>query len=42
MPGYVLQEGAGSAAPGSWECENCGAANSDLTPDFCPICGAGR
>jgi hypothetical protein len=41
VPGYALQ-GAGSAAPGSWECANCGAANSSLTPDFCPICGVRR
>ncbi|KZM26809.1 hypothetical protein ST47_g2048 [Ascochyta rabiei] len=30
---------AGSPAPGSWVCSNCGAANSANTPDFCPICG---
>ena len=41
VPWYALQ-GAGSAAPGSWECANCGAANSSLTPDFCPICGVRR
>jgi hypothetical protein len=26
-------------APGSWQCPNCGAANSANTPNFCPICG---
>lgn len=34
--------GAGSPATGSWECGECGSANSDLTPDFCPACGASR
>ncbi|KAF2251832.1 hypothetical protein BU26DRAFT_602336 [Trematosphaeria pertusa] len=34
--------GAGSAAEGSWVCNNCGTANSSLTPDFCPACGAYR
>ena len=33
--------GAGTPAPGSWMCE-CGASNSDLTKDFCPICGRKR
>ena len=22
----------------AWGCPECGAANSDLTPDFCPLC----
>lgn len=39
---YTTYGGAGSPAPGSWVCENCGSSNSDLTPDFCPICGNGR
>lgn len=39
---YITNGGAGSPAPGAWECENCGAANSDLTADFCPICGVTR
>ncbi|KAF1840224.1 uncharacterized protein K460DRAFT_359932 [Cucurbitaria berberidis CBS 394.84] len=34
--------GGGTPAPGSWICQQCGAANSDLTPEFCPICGSGR
>ncbi|KAF2787423.1 hypothetical protein K505DRAFT_421785 [Melanomma pulvis-pyrius CBS 109.77] len=29
---------AGSIPSGSWICY-CGAANSSLTPDFCPLCG---
>jgi RNA polymerase subunit RPABC4/transcription elongation factor Spt4 len=37
---YTPYDGAGSPAPGSWICDNCGASNSDNTPDFCPICGA--
>lgn len=27
---------------GSWTCRECGASNSSLTPDFCPICSARR
>jgi hypothetical protein len=27
---------------GSWECGECGAFNSGLTPDFCPVCGCTR
>ncbi|KAF1999007.1 hypothetical protein P154DRAFT_577396 [Amniculicola lignicola CBS 123094] len=26
----------------AWLCTECGGANSDLTPDFCPVCGAPR
>ncbi|KAF2678553.1 hypothetical protein K458DRAFT_435756 [Lentithecium fluviatile CBS 122367] len=29
---------AGTPCQGFWQCE-CGASNSGLTPDFCPICG---
>ncbi|KAF2714423.1 hypothetical protein K504DRAFT_486343 [Pleomassaria siparia CBS 279.74] len=32
---------AGAPAAGSWMCD-CGASNSNLTPDFCPICGRKR
>ncbi|KAF2631608.1 hypothetical protein BU25DRAFT_191956 [Macroventuria anomochaeta] len=39
---YTSHGSAGSPAPGSWACDNCGASNSDNTPDFCPICGASR
>ncbi|KAF2001541.1 hypothetical protein P154DRAFT_521608 [Amniculicola lignicola CBS 123094] len=28
--------------PGTWVCAECGSANSDLTPDFCPTCGTPR
>lgn len=33
---------AGASAEGSWQCSECNASNSDLTPDFCPICGKKR
>ncbi|KAF2646274.1 hypothetical protein P280DRAFT_525000 [Massarina eburnea CBS 473.64] len=39
---YTTLGGAGSPAAGSWVCGNCGAANSSLTPDHCPACGAYR
>lgn len=39
---HVTYGGAGSPAPGVWVCENCGASNSDNTPDFCPICEVSR
>ena len=39
---YTSYDGAGSPAPGSWICDDCGASNSDNTPEFCPICGAQR
>ncbi|KAL1610193.1 hypothetical protein SLS60_001858 [Paraconiothyrium brasiliense] len=32
----------GRSASGSWYCPDCGATNSDLTPDCCPICGSAR
>lgn len=41
-PPSTTFNGAGSPAPGAWLCSQCGAANSDLTPDFCPVCGCGR
>ncbi|KAK7192152.1 hypothetical protein PSPO01_01724 [Paraphaeosphaeria sporulosa] len=34
--------GAGSPVTGVWYCQHCRAANSSLTPDFCPACGARR
>jgi hypothetical protein len=30
------------SAEGSWTCSGCGASNSNLTPDMCPICGYKR
>ncbi|PVH93504.1 hypothetical protein DM02DRAFT_222244 [Periconia macrospinosa] len=40
--GYSDHGYAGEPAPGAWICGNCYASNSDLTTNFCPICGAGR
>jgi hypothetical protein len=37
-----MEIGGQHAAPGVWVCEFCGASNSDLTPDFCPVCGQHR
>ena len=33
------KRGAGNEATGTWYCPNCGCANSNLTPNHCPICG---
>ncbi|PSN59971.1 hypothetical protein BS50DRAFT_640410 [Corynespora cassiicola Philippines] len=42
LGGGVGCPAAGSPAPGTWYCANCSAANSNLTPDFCPACGQYR
>ncbi|KAL5458344.1 hypothetical protein PMIN06_003383 [Paraphaeosphaeria minitans] len=39
-PSHITCGGAGSPASGVWYCQYCRAANSNLTPDFCPACGA--
>jgi hypothetical protein len=35
----VTLPAAGKPCSGYWVCDNCGASNSGLTPDFCPVCG---
>ena len=27
---------------GTWTCAECGASNSNITADFCPVCGQKR
>jgi len=39
---HDLKLPAGSPLVGSWTCSECGASNSGLTPDMCPVCGSER
>ncbi|KAL5406818.1 hypothetical protein PMIN04_011923 [Paraphaeosphaeria minitans] len=38
--GYIGKPSESS--DGSWPCQTCYSVNSDLTPDFCPLCGSTR
>ena len=42
--GYTLTKAKpiGYSVYSAWVCENCNSLNSNLTPNFCPICGSNR
>jgi rubrerythrin len=38
----IFFDGPGALDSNFWQCNECAAVNSGLTPDFCPVCGVSR